>query len=316
MRKRIIMVMAVAATCLTIAACGNKNKKAQGSEAEAETETEVAEAAESEESELQEADSDIHMVCPFLIQIAGKKNENGDPLEVTRYYYCDHTPLGSSNFPEWVMVSSDPSYKYNVDGWHFVGKDIVNADETLKICDEWAGDEPEAFSSYCTVTTEPYKKPSTITPYDYFFPGRIMTLWEEDCPFTLNGVKLFGNRHDMSSERMQNYAGEGHMSEGFLASFYLNEYITLSIDYEGSKKDVQVICLPHNENYEGVKVDDALLEKACFSYNLSEIEDGEVCFEDYISIDHEPGVYELLFAVKDKPAYLVALYITEETTVE
>ena len=86
-------------------------------------------------------------VCPFYIM------ENG----VEKKYYCVSSYFDGT-MQSWVASP------FNWNGWHIVDNAIVNKDETLKMTDNWAGENPsEYFSSFCTVTTEPYTSNSNTT---------------------------------------------------------------------------------------------------------------------------------------------------------
>ncbi|MCQ2435256.1 MAG: hypothetical protein MJ062_08475 [Oscillospiraceae bacterium] len=84
-------------------------------------------------------------VCPFYIEIDG-----------VQYSYYRVSGLDESTMRTWI----DTPLNWN--GWHLVGDDIVNGDETFRMTDDWAGEEPEqSFSSCCVVTTERYD-PSAV----------------------------------------------------------------------------------------------------------------------------------------------------------
>ncbi|MDO4499779.1 MAG: hypothetical protein Q4B60_00740 [Erysipelotrichaceae bacterium] len=77
-------------------------------------------------------------ICPFYIE------ENG-----VEYPYFLVMEFGCT-MNEWIETG------FNWNGWHKLGDDIVNGDETLKIVSQWVGEEPEySFSSSCTVNTVP-----------------------------------------------------------------------------------------------------------------------------------------------------------------
>ena len=80
-------------------------------------------------------------ICPFYIEVDG-----------VEYSYYRVSGLDESTMKTWINTPC------NWNGWHLVGDDIVNGDGTFKMTADWSGDEPEqAFSSNCTVTTEPYE---------------------------------------------------------------------------------------------------------------------------------------------------------------
>lgn len=87
-------------------------------------------------------------ICPFNIEVGG----------VERPYYL--IMVETCAMVEWINTP------FNWDGWHLVGDDIVNADETYAMTEEWLGpDAGGMFSSCCTVTTKPYD-PSNPTVLD------------------------------------------------------------------------------------------------------------------------------------------------------
>lgn len=94
----------------------------------------------------------------------------GDPMEYSMEYWAEKFP-GENICPFYIdengvekpyylimsmgtAMSSWIESPFNWNGWHKVGEDIVNQDETLKMTADWATEDN--FSSFCTVTTEPY----------------------------------------------------------------------------------------------------------------------------------------------------------------
>lgn len=166
--KKILAILVAASVLLSFAACKGKTETpadetadAQQTEAaelteetaEKETEETPAETTEAltvegdpveyEQSYWEEKYPD-YMFCPFSIE------ENG---EEKSYYW----PMGYEGLDGTIGTWIECPFNWN--GWHKTEDGcIVNADETLKITDDWANGD-ESMSSFCTVTTETYVKP-------------------------------------------------------------------------------------------------------------------------------------------------------------
>ena len=97
------------------------------------------------------------------------------------YSYYRISGLDEGTMLTWI----DTPLNWN--GWHLLGNDIVNGDETYKMTSDWIGESPEqSFSSGCTVTTEPYSPSGTTESAEtsgYNFKGYTETAdWPgEDC---------------------------------------------------------------------------------------------------------------------------------------
>lgn len=110
-------------------------------------------------------------ICSFGIEVNG----------VEKSYYLIMS-MGCDMI-DWINTP------FNWNGWHLVGNDIVNKDETYKMTDDWTGEDPDqSFSSFCTVTTEPYDPEKAQggngdAPTAYNFKGYTETAdWPgEDC---------------------------------------------------------------------------------------------------------------------------------------
>ncbi len=86
-------------------------------------------------------------ICPFYI------DENGTEYS---YYWVSALEGWDGTMASWI------EQPFNWNGWHVTDDGcIVNADETLKITDDWANGD-ESMSSYCTVTTETYVKDAAV----------------------------------------------------------------------------------------------------------------------------------------------------------
>ena len=144
--KKIIAGILVLVMLLCMFSCGKKN----------ETEPENNNVDISEENTITESDELIaeytqeeweerypgENVCPFIIEVGG-----------IEYNYYHISGFDDGTMRSWIGAPT------NWNGWHLVGEDIVNKDETYKMTDNWGAEEPEDhISSWCVVTTEPYSK--------------------------------------------------------------------------------------------------------------------------------------------------------------
>lgn len=143
--KKIIALILATLLLMSLAACGKTTKTpAETTEKQDEqpTQTEFEGDPAEYSMEYWEEKYPGENVCPFSIEIDG-----------VEYSYYRVSGLDEGTMRTWI----DTPLNWN--GWHLVGDDIVNADETYKMTDDWAAEEPEQyFSSFCTVTTEPYEK--------------------------------------------------------------------------------------------------------------------------------------------------------------
>lgn len=175
--KRLLALALAALMLLSLAACG---KKAETEKPEPE---EIAEPAEIKEdnvdapsenpaewsSEYWEEQYPEDNICPFAIEVDGVEYP---------YYYV--SSLCDGTMESWINTPM------NWDGWHLVGTDIVNKDETFRITDDWVGENrSESFSSCCTVTTEPFNTDGTVVidipTTGYNFKGYTETAdWPEE----------------------------------------------------------------------------------------------------------------------------------------
>lgn len=148
MKKFLVLAFALL-MLLSLAACGNKEETPAGNESQTEnTQNKTDNTAEPEQTgDPAEYSMDYwagkypgENVCPFYIEIGG-----------VEYSYYRISGLDQGTMQTWINTP------LNWNGWHLVGNDIVNGDETYKMTSEWIGEDPEqSFSSGCTVTTEPY----------------------------------------------------------------------------------------------------------------------------------------------------------------
>lgn len=161
--KKIFAAILAVMMLISLAACGKEAETPENETAEItgesipNTESEITEAEpETEEAVIEGDPMEYSMdfwaekypdknICPFYIE------ENG----VEKPYYLI-MEMGCS-MEEWVETP------FNWNGWHIVGEDIVNADETYKMTADWVGENAEqSFSSCCTVTTEEYVPQETV----------------------------------------------------------------------------------------------------------------------------------------------------------
>lgn len=134
--KKWIALLLVLVTVLSLAAC---SKKPAGNDEQTPTEEKIQGDPVEYTMEYWAKKYPDKNICPFSIV------ENG----VGKNYFLI-MEMGCT-MEEWV------NSPFNWNGWHKVGDDIVNADETLKMTADWLGTDPASgFSSYCDVTTEPF----------------------------------------------------------------------------------------------------------------------------------------------------------------
>lgn len=156
--KKIMTLFLATFMLLNLVACGNKLENSNKPESTQHQDSESNEEQDSENTEPEFEGDPVEYsmdywaekypdqnICPFGIEVDGVE---------TPYYLI--MELGCS-MEEWIETP------FNWNGWHKVGEDIVNKEETYKITAEWLGDEGASnFSSCCTITTEPYD-PSVVT---------------------------------------------------------------------------------------------------------------------------------------------------------
>ncbi|MBQ0145189.1 MAG: hypothetical protein MJY86_04115 [Bacteroidales bacterium] len=313
MKRLFTYALAAVAICACIASCKNNKgtKAAEGESDEAGIETEtVAENESSEEADAaQLAFEDRHMICPFSIQDKGKVDEAGEMVVIDHKFISDRSQIGGGTVADWVYSCMAPMCNFNTEGWHFVGKDIVNGDETYKIDDEWVGEDACALSSFCTVPTVKYEKPAKVEPYIHMRWGSVQAFAEEnELP-----LRLTGNRHSYDTEKLEEYASsENYETYPVQANFYLNEYIELRSNESTKDLGLKAVCLPYHDTYEAVVLDDALLEQALFTHDMNECDETGLFFSDYINIECPEGVYDLVFFKGSEPFARISLFLTKE----
>lgn len=267
--------MMAAAVCMFMTACKGKADQANAeSEAEAEATEQVA---DDEQTPAQEVDMDAlsdYTVCPFCLQDRGRVDADGNPVTVDRQWICGST-VGANNIAEWVLLTQDPRFAFNVDGWHFVGKDIVNADESYKINDE---DAQMSLSSFCTIRTEPYTKPAEPEHYD---PVRFMNFRALDPDYSVPDIKISGNHHgevEPNGDQVQ-------------SAYYLQEWVTVTMPAD---KGITLAVVPYELIHGDFTFDDEKLASAIWSGKPEANDDGTVSAQFYISEEQPAGCYDLL----------------------
>lgn len=278
-----------AAACMCMTACKGKTDKggAQSEEqsGNAEQVESVNNATTSAEGvNLEQLDELGYMVCPLCIQDKGKVDENGEPVTVERKWICG-SGVGVKNMMEWVLYTQDPRFAFNLDGWHFVGKDIVNADETYKMNDE---DAMMSLSSYCTIRTEKYTKPEQP---EQFEPYSLSTIYLLDPDYDAPKVFLTGNQHTYDDPELKELVeNKGESSDYILTSFYKQEWITVTLTNYNNQK---LVVMPYQYNYENVIFNDEKLAEAVWSGTAEQSEEGMTA-QFYVGDELPVGFYDLL----------------------
>ena len=149
--KKFLTLALAAAMLLSLAACGKKAEEeaAEPAETVSEQQTDAAEPVDGDPAEygreFWEAKYPGENICPFGIEENGVEHS---------YYWVSGFNGYDGTIESWL------AQPFNWNGWHKTADGcIVNADETLKITDDWANGD-EGMSSFCTVTTEAYDKDS------------------------------------------------------------------------------------------------------------------------------------------------------------
>lgn len=143
--KKILAILLALLAVLSLAACGKKS-----AEKEPSSETQQTQISENTDETADGDPAEYSMdywaqkypdknICPFSIEEGGVE---------TPYYLI--MEMGCA-MEDWIETP------FNWNGWHKVGSDIVNKDETCKMTEEWVGEDAASmFPSCCTVTTESY----------------------------------------------------------------------------------------------------------------------------------------------------------------
>lgn len=177
--KKILALTLALLMVLSLAACGKKEDKPSENEGQTGNTQNQQNKPTKPEEKVDPAEYSMDYwaekypgqnVCPFYIEMGG-----------VAYSYYRISGLDEGTMQTWINTP------LNWNGWHLVGNDIVNGDETYKMTSDWIGENPEqSFSSGCTITTEPYspsgaKEPEQTSSYN--FRGYTETAdWPgEDC---------------------------------------------------------------------------------------------------------------------------------------
>lgn len=303
------MTAAVAGLCLTGCKGKDNNNAAQG-EADAnatEQQVESQEATSANESAAGNLE-DYYMVCPFCLQVKGQTDADGNPVTENRTWICGGS-VGASKITDWVLYTQDPAFPFNKDGWHFVGKDIVNADETYKIVDE---DATMELSSYCTVRTEKYEKPKKMETYEHATFKRVYSV--DDAETDVPQLKTSGNRHQYTGRALE-YVESKEMEEEVLTSFYLQEWVTLLFPAETLNQDLELALVRHQHQCNTYSLDN-LPEKLWEGKPEADAETGMATATFYVSDEEPAGFYDLLFISNGKVQHYLSLIMTAEKKTE
>lgn len=295
--------MTATMACLCLAGC--KSKDSQNS-ADTQSSTDATEQAQAEASAEVSADlADNYMLCPFMLQVDGQTDADGNPVTVERKWICGSS-VGASTIADWVLYTADPRFAFNVDGWHFVGKDIVNAAETYKIVDD---DAVMSLSSYCDVHTEKYVKPAQVEDYDHVAFSHLYPLADEVMEAPM--LKTSGNRHDNAA--IEEYLADKELREQVMSSFYLQEWVNVELPAELAKQGVTLAVLPYQLSYEGIAFDADKLA-TCLWSGKPEMDDatGHATASFYVAEIQPVGLYDLLIIKGDKPQHRLTMVMTAE----
>lgn len=303
MKKISFWAVAASVACLSLIGCksksGNNTAEADGQAATTE-QTEVSEAATGNEP-VAGALEDSYNVCPFSFQVEGKVDAEGNPVTVDRKWIMGSS-VGISTVADWVFYTLDSRFPLNVDGWHFVGKDIVNADETYKINDE---DAWMSLSSFCTIRTEKYTKPEKVEPYEHVTFKRIYSV--DDAEFEAPLIKTSGNQHEYTGEAKE-YIDEKELQDRAITSFYLQEWVTVSLPAELANQNMTLAVVRHQPNYENVTFDADKLSDCLWTGKPElDAESGYATVSFYVNEEQPVGFYDLLFITNQKAQHCLTL---------
>jgi len=231
-----------------------------------------------------------HQISTFILQV-------GDEM-TTHRFISDDSNLGCRTMEEWIVKSP-----FDVEGWHFVGDDIVNSDETLCLTQEWVGHSPNKLSNSCVVHTRKFQRPAKVEPNRHKIYGRLETVGkDEDSRLQISGFKLMGNRHSYSDEEVETAQYPQNGVKDIQLNFFLNEHIEFYVFGEGIDRETQIVCVPHGKSF----------DEALFSHDFRKKgEDGLVC-SDYINADLPEGIYDAYIFYHGKPVYGVNLFLSRE----
>lgn len=307
MKKMSVWAVTAAVACLSLVGCkgkGDNNSAEANNQANATEQTE-SEATEGDEMTA-EGELDDYMVCPLMLQIEGKTDDEGNPVCEEVKWMCGSS-VGTSTMADWVMYNQDPRFGFNKGGWHFVGKDIVNKDETYKIVDE---DAWMALSSYCTIRTEKYVKPEKVEAYEHVSYSRLYEVEGTEMEQPL--LKTFGNRHAYTDENKE-YVESHELMDKVMTSFYLQEWVSVQLPGELLDKDLTLAVMPYQARYENVKFDADKLSECVWTGKLeNDEESGNAVAAFYVNEEMPVGYYDLLIIANEKAQYRLTVVMTKE----
>ena len=308
MKKVLILIMA-AVVCLSISSCKQKNTKANDGDqavveqAQAEPEGEAGDEAATAAEDITADLGQYYMVCPFCLQDRGQTDADGNPVTETRKWICGSS-VGSSTIADWVIFTQDPRFNFNVDGWHFVGEDIVNADETYKINAE---DAVMPMSSFCTIRTEKYVKPEVVAPYHHIVRHSLYKLLDDA---RRPDILTLGNRHQYSPDAPESTLNLNDAGESVQCSFFLQEWVTVILPAD---TDYILAVAPYQRSYDDVTFDDDKLAEAVWSGKAEADENGKTRTATFYVSEEEPvGFYDLLLISDGKAQCRLTMTMTKE----
>ena len=149
--------------------------------------------------------------------------------------------------------------------------------------------------------------------------------FDEEIPFTIDGIILVGNRHDYDGREagesvIEYFVEKGYNKDNINSSFYLNEWIEFYIDtkYFGAPDDVKILAVPHKPVEEYLKMSKTELEELAsekgfvMEYMMPEEDNYKYVGSNYINMDNPEGRYDILFSYKGKLVYYICLSLTKE----
>lgn len=313
MRKISILAMTAATACLCLMGCkGKSDNNAAGADAQDATAAgqEQVQEGTADAQDVSGELADLYMLCPFMLQVDGQINSDGEPVTVERKWICGSS-VGSNTVADWVLYTLDPSFPFNVDGWHFVGRDIVNAAETYKIVDE---DAWMSLSSYCTIRTEKYVKPEHAEAYQHVTFSRLYSV--DEPAFEAPNLKTQGNRHNYKAEALE-YVQDPDLQDRAITSFYLQEWVSVMLPAQLADQDVTLAVVRYQYAYDNVTFDADRLSE-CLWNGKPELdqETGNATASFYVNDSEPVGFYDLLFIANQKVQHRLTLLMTQEPAPE
>ena len=150
--------------------------------------------------------------------------------------------------------------------------------------------------------------------------------FDEEIPFTINGIILIGNRHSYNGREdgesvIEYFVEKGYNKDNINSSFYLNEWIEFYIDtkYYGAPDDVEILAVPHKPvedylNMSKTELEEFATEKGfVMEYRMPEEDNHKYVGSSYINMDNPEGKYDILFSYKGKLVYYICIDLTKES---